>query len=95
MNVDMHGIPVWAFNPFFSTGPIYIQSYAVAEMFGRQVHADAQRRFGGTWDRKAGDYFRKNYFSISGRLTLDEVLKQGTGEPLNPKYLVDYIQSAK
>ncbi len=91
MHMDMHDVPVWAFNPFFSTGPIYIQSYAVAEMFGRQVHADAQRRFGNTWGKDAGNYLRKNYFSISGRMTLDEVLKQGTGEPLNAKYLVDYI----
>jgi oligoendopeptidase F len=95
MGVELHGIPIWAFNPFFSTGPIYIQSYAVAEMFGRQVHADAQKRFGNTWGREAGDYLRKNYFSISGRMTLDEVLKHGTGEPLNPKYLVDYIKTAK
>jgi oligoendopeptidase F len=92
MGIEMHGVPVWAFNPFFSTGPIYIQSYAVAEMFARQVHADAQRRFGDTWGKPAGDYLRKNYFSISGRMTLDEVLKRGTGEALNPKYLIDYAK---
>ncbi len=93
MQMDMHGAPVWAFNPFFASGPIYIQSYAVAEMFARQVHHDAERRFGTEWGAQAGTYLRKNYFSIAGRLTLDEVLKQGTGEPLNPKYLVEYVKA--
>jgi Zn-dependent M32 family carboxypeptidase len=92
MGFDMHGMPVWAFNPFFGTGPIYIQSYAVAEMFGRQVHHDTQRRFGDQWGEPAGAYLRKNYFSISGRLTLDEVLKQATGEPLNPQYVIEYVK---
>ena len=87
---DMHGARVWAFNPFYSTGPIYLQSYAVAEMAARQIHADLERRFGPVWGKEAGDYLRRKYFSISGRLTLDEILQQGTGRPLSARDLINY-----
>jgi oligoendopeptidase F len=90
MGIDLHGLPVWAFNPFYSTGPIYLQSYAVAEMAARQIHADLDRRFGPVWDQRAGEYLRRHYFSIGGRLTLDQILQQGTGEPLEPKYLIEW-----
>ncbi|MBI2683180.1 MAG: hypothetical protein HYX26_08210 [Acidobacteriales bacterium] len=90
MDVDLHGQPVWPFNPFYSTGPIYLQSYAVAEMAALQIHADLDRRFGPVWDKRAGDYLRQHYFSVGGRLTLDQILQEGTGEPLNPRYLVDW-----
>ena len=92
MGVEMHAAPVWAFNPFFSTGPIYIQSYLVAEMFARQVHRDLERRFGTVWDARAGRYLRERYFSVGGRWSLDEILERGTGERLNPKYLIETFQ---
>jgi oligoendopeptidase F len=91
MGLDMHGAKVWAFNPFFSSGPIYIQSYAIAEMAARQIHGnvEASPRLN-KWDKQTGDYLRERYFSISGRMTLDEILERGTGEKLSPKYTIMY-----
>lgn len=90
LGVDMHGAPVWAFDPFYSSGPVYLQSYVVAEMVGRQVHHDLEKRFGkGAWDKEAGEYLRKNYFSAGGRWTLDEILERSTGKPLTPQYLIE------
>jgi oligoendopeptidase F len=93
---EMHGAPVWAFNPFFSTGPIYIQSYAIAEMAAQQIHASIDAWKGkSAWDAEVGDYLRRYYFSISGRKTLDEILKLGTDQELNPEYLIAYALGKK
>jgi oligoendopeptidase F len=52
LGVRMHGGKVWAFDPFYSSGPIYLQSYVLAEMVGRQVHHALSKKFGETWGRK-------------------------------------------
>jgi Zn-dependent M32 family carboxypeptidase len=91
MKLDMHGARVWAFNPFFSSGPIYIQSYAIAEMAAQQIHGyiNASPELN-RWDEATGNYLRTKYFSIAGRMTLDEILVAGTGEKLTPAYTISY-----
>ena len=53
----------WAYDPFYSSGPIYLQSYVVAEMVGRQIHAATEKRFGEKWNAQNWDYLKKNFFS--------------------------------
>ena len=86
--VPMHGGNTWAFDPFFSSGPIYLQSYVLAEMVGRQVHHTLEDRFGEHWGPAAGTFLREKLFVRGGRLTLDEIMEQATGEPLTDKYLI-------
>ena len=88
LGVPMHGGRTWAFDPFFSSGPIYLQSYVLAEMVGRQVHHALTRRFGEQWGVDAGQFLKEKFFARGGRLTLDEIMEQGTGEPLTDKYLI-------
>jgi oligoendopeptidase F len=83
---------VWAFDPFYSSGPIYLQSYVLAEMVGRQIHHALDEKFGPRWGKSAGKYMREKFFSRGGRLTLDEIMKEGTGEPLTAKYLIEALK---
>ena len=88
LGVAMHGGRTWAFDPFFASGPIYLQSYVLAEMVGRQVHHALAQRFGEQWGEEAGRFLRQKFFSRGGRLTLDEIMQQGTGDRLSDKYLI-------
>ena len=91
LGVSMHGGKTWAFDPFYSSGPIYLQSYVLAEMVGRQVHHALAAKFSEQWGPAAGGYLREKFFSRGGRLTLDEIMQQGTGEALTDKYLIDAL----
>jgi oligoendopeptidase F len=88
LGVPMHGGSTWAFDPFFASGPIYLQSYVLAEMVGRQVHHTVTQRFGQQWGVEAGSFLKEKFFARGGRLTLDEIMEEGTGEPLTDKYLI-------
>jgi oligoendopeptidase F len=88
LGVPMHGGSTWAFDPFFASGPIYLQSYVLAEMVGRQVHHTVTQRFGQQWGVEAGSFLKEKFFARGGRLTLDEIIEEGTGEPLTDKYLI-------
>jgi oligoendopeptidase F len=91
LGVPMHGGWIWAFDPFFSSGPIYLQSYVLAEMVGRQVHHSLTSRFGEHWGTDAGVFLKDKFFVRGGRLTLDQIMKEGTGEPLTDKYLIQAL----
>jgi oligoendopeptidase F len=82
----------WAYDPFYSSGPIYLQSYVVAEMVGRQIHAATTRRFGSKWDAKAGQYLQSKFFSRGGLHSVDEIMRLGTGKPLTPRYLIEALR---
>ena len=88
LSVNMHGLAVWAFDPFYASQPIYEHNYVLAEMFARQVRHALQRRFGPYWGKDAGTFLREQFFSQGARHTLDEILLESTGEPLTPRYLI-------
>ncbi|MFY9551313.1 MAG: M3 family metallopeptidase [Thermoanaerobaculia bacterium] len=93
VGVSTHALPVWAFNPFYATGPIYVQSYVLAEMVGRQVHRAVSRRFVSPWGQDAGEYLRERLFARGGSLTMDEILEDATGEPLSAAALIEALSS--
>ena len=88
LGVDFHGQAVWTYNPFFGSGPLYLQNYVLAEMLARQVHHAMDARFGAGWKGAAGEFLKCNPFSIGARYRLDEVLVHVTGEPLSSSYLI-------
>lgn len=92
VGVDMHGTATWAFDPFYSTGPIYLQSYVLAEMVGRQIHHAVNQRFGRKWGPEAGRYLHEKFFERGGRMPLDEIMKDGTGESLTARYLIEAMK---
>jgi hypothetical protein len=95
LGVKMHGAKVFAYDPFYSSGPIYLQSYVLAEMVGRQIHYAMEQRFGPDWDSdpRAGAYLREKFFSRGARLSFDQIMLEGTGERLTPKWLLEAMLS--
>lgn len=95
LGVDMHGASTWAFDPFYSSGPFYLQSYVLSEMVATQVHHALEQRFGEKWGPEAGAFLRDKFFIRGGRVPLDDIMRDGTGEPLTAKYLIEELQAAK
>ncbi len=93
LGVDMHGASTWAFDPFYSSGPFYLQSYVLSEMVATQVHHALEQRFGETWGPEAGAYLRDNFYTRGGRVPLDDIMRDGTGEPLTAKYLIEALKA--
>ncbi|MGH9556507.1 MAG: M3 family metallopeptidase [Terriglobales bacterium] len=93
LGVDMHGASTWAFDPFYSSGPFYLQSYVLSEMVATQVHHALEQRFGKTWGPEAGAYLRDHFFTRGGRVPLDEIMREGTGEPLTANYLIEALKA--
>src|SRR4051812_17217282 len=87
LGVEVNDGSNWAYDPFYSSGPIYLQSYVVAEMVGRQIHAAAEKRFGESWNVNTGNYLKRNFFSRGGLYSVTEMMRRGTGEPLTSRYL--------
>ena len=88
LGVDFHGQAVWTFDPFFGSEPLYLQNYVLAEMFARQVHQAMDIKFGAKWRSPAGEFLKRNLFSVGARYRLDEVLINITGEPLSSSHLI-------
>lgn len=94
LGVDMHGASTWAFDPFYSSGPFYLQSYVLSEMVATQVHHALEQRFGKTWGPEAGAYLSDNFYTRGGRVPLDDIMREGTGEPLTAKYLIEALKTS-
>jgi Zn-dependent M32 family carboxypeptidase len=85
----MHGAPVWAYNPMYGSDPIYLQSYVVGEMVARQINHKVDQKFGTRWGPDAGAYLQTRFFSRGASQTLDGLMREGTGEPLTARYLIE------
>ncbi len=92
LGVDMHGASTWAFDPFYSSGPFYLQSYVLSEMVATQVHHALEKRFGERWGPEAGAYLKEHFFTRGGRVPVDDIMRDGTGEPLTATYLIEALR---
>jgi len=95
LGVDMHGASVWAYNPMYGSDPIYLQSYVVGEMVARQISQKVDQIFGTRWGPEAGAYLRTHFFSRGASQTLDGLMRDGTGEPLTARYLIEALREAR
>jgi Peptidase family M3 len=93
LGVAMHAAPVWAYNPMYGSDPIYLQSYVIGDMVAHQISHATDRKFGARWDKRAGVYLEKNFYSRGAEQKLDEIMQNGTGEPLTVRYLSDYLNA--
>jgi oligoendopeptidase F len=92
LDVDCHQSKTWGFDPFYAAIPIYQQNYVLAEMFAYQVHHTLDQKFGTNWGRQAGSYLHDNFLIRGGSLTLDQIMREGTGEGLTAEYLIRAVQ---
>jgi oligoendopeptidase F len=93
LDVDCHQSNTWGYDPFYAAIPIYQQNYVLAEMFAYQVHHTVDQRFGRNWGQEAGSYLHDKFLIRGGSLTLDQIMRQGTGEGLSAKYLVAALKA--
>ena len=43
-------------------------------------------------EKKAGQYLKTNFYSRGAEQSLDGLMRSGTGEPLTPRYLIQFLQ---
>jgi hypothetical protein len=94
LGVDLHDTPVWAYNPMYGSDPIYLQSFVLSHMAARQIQQTVDQRFGPRWGATAGEFLRQKFYSRGAEQTVDEVMQAGTGKPLDPQFLIDYLRGS-
>src|SRR5713226_8002468 len=94
LGVELHDAPVWAYNPMYDSGPIYLQSFVLAHVVARQIQNTVDQRFGSRWGTAAGDFLRQKFYSRGAEQSLDELMLAGTGKRLDPQFLIEYLRGA-
>jgi Zn-dependent M32 family carboxypeptidase len=90
----MHDTAVWAFNPMYGSDPIYLQSFVVGEMVAHQIQHKTDQEFGKNWGKAAGEYLKTSFYSHGAAQSMDSLMRGGTGEPLTPRYLIQFLQAS-
>jgi peptidyl-dipeptidase A len=93
LDVDLHSAPVWAHNPMYGSDPIYLQSFVLAHMVARQIQYTVDQRFGPRWSTTAGEFLRQKFFSRGAEQSLEQIMQSGTGHPLDPQFLINYLRN--
>lgn len=93
LEVDCHRSRTWGYDPYYAAIPIYQQSYVLAEMFAYQVHHSLDQKFGRNWGRQAGTYLHDKFLVRGGSLTLEQIMRRGTGEGLTARYLTTALRA--
>jgi len=95
LGVDLHDVPVWAYNPMYGSDPIYIQSFVLAHMVARQIQHTVDQRFGPRWGTAAGEFLKQKFYSRGAEQSVDDVMQAGTGKPLDPHFLIEYLRGTQ
>jgi oligoendopeptidase F len=93
LGVDCHQSNTWGYDPFYAAIPLYQQNYVLAEMFAYQVHHTLDQKFGRNWGQESGSYLHDKFLIRGGTLTLDQIMREGTGEGLTANYLVAALKA--
>jgi oligoendopeptidase F len=93
LDVDCHQSNTWGYDPFYAAIPLYQQNYVLAEMFAYQVHHTLDQKFGRNWGQEGGSYLHDKFLIRGGMLTLDQIMRQGTGEALSANYLIAALKT--
>ena len=71
----------------------YFPTYLLGTMMAAQIFATAQKQIDVTNLKALREWLRKNIHQYGKVYTSSELLKRITGEPLNPKYFMEYLQN--
>jgi len=93
LDVDCHRSSTWGYDPFYAAIPVYQQNYVLAEMFAYQVHHSIDQKFGRNWGQQVGAYLHDKFLIRGGSMTLDQIMRQGTGEGLTAEYLITSVKA--
>jgi peptidyl-dipeptidase A len=90
--------PDYAAKIHFSSSPAYYHNYQIGELIASQVHNYIAKNVLKQSDvvsvtyighKETGDYLIKKIFSKGSTLRWDALIKEATGEELNPKYFAE------
>ena len=85
-------IKPWAAVSHYITHPVYLQNYLFGNVVATQTVAYREKTYGGFTDRNtSGSFLTQNYLRFGSRYRWRELLLRGTGEDLNPQYLVSRL----
>jgi Zn-dependent M32 family carboxypeptidase len=62
-------------------------------MVAHQIQNRTDQQFGRQWGKRAGEYLNDNFYSRGATLSLKALMQGGTGEPLTPRYLIQFLKS--
>ena len=85
-------IKPWAAIIHYTTHPVYLHNYLIADIIAAQTINFLKRNYGTVVDNPmVGSFLVQNYFRFGSRYDWRELLERGTGEKLNPNYLIDRL----
>jgi hypothetical protein len=83
---------IWPHIDAFSYNPVQLQTALYGDMIAAQTTAYLEKQYGGLLSNsEAYSFLVQNYMRFGSRYPWEELLERGTGEPLNPKYLIDRL----
>jgi peptidyl-dipeptidase A len=78
-------IKPWAAVIHYTTNPVYLQNYLMADMIAAQSLEYVREQYGPPVDNSAfRSFLTQNYFRFGSRYRWEEMLERGTGKPLSP-----------
>jgi peptidyl-dipeptidase A len=81
--------PGWANSPFWTSHPVYVQNYVIAEAVASQTLAALRRRFGRLiGEPRVGAWLVEHYYGPGAALPWADKVLQATGAPLSSADLV-------
>lgn len=89
--------PDWAAKIHVSAYPVYYHNYILGELTASQFGAALRRDTGGglTANPAAGPWLVERVFRRGAHRPWNELIRQATGEPLDPRHFVDQFVSMK
>jgi peptidyl-dipeptidase A len=85
-------LPDWASKIHLATSPAYYQNYVLGELMASQllnfIHGQVVKVKSYAGEAQAGVYLTEKVFKPGARYTWNEMLRQATGEELNPEHFV-------
>lgn len=79
----------WADSPFWTSHPIYVQNYVIAEIVASQTLVALKRHFGRLiGEPQVGAWLVENYYALGGGLAWTDKVVRATGVPLSSADLI-------
>ncbi len=83
---------IWASIIHFTTHPVYLQNYLLADIVQSHVYAFIEKELGPVVDNpQVGAFLVENCYKPGASRDWNKLIEQATGEPLNPRYYVEYL----
>ena len=83
---------IWSHVDAFTYHPVELQAALYGDMIAAQTEAYLEKQYGGLpGNGDAYSFLVQNYMRFGSRYPWEELLERGTGERLNPEYLIDRL----